>query len=714
LKARRLSLFVLGLGAGLGLCALPAGAVVTATWTVESYPQWDAGDATSAFITSAGELRPGWDTRRTALEGDAVWSSLRLADGSVLLGSDAGGAIFRLAGDASKKLVNLPGAIAVVALAQTADGTVWAGAMPGNKLWKIDVAAGKAVATAPLGKDKDVETVWSLAAAGNTVYAGTGPSGKLFAVTGGAAKEVFDTDDKRITALAVTGDGAVWLGTSDRALVFRFDPKLGKARAMADFAGNEVSSLAAFRDGVVAAANDLAEQPPATGKTPAQVEAAEKPNAAKGQVAKPPEVGTKPGADKDPVPVTDLGRKGAKKGKGALFRIGKDGRLDQLHALTQTYFTSVAVAPDGAVYAGAADKGRIYMVETDDSVATAFDVDERSVSQLWFESNLIGFTTDDAAAAYRATGRASQARYVSDVLDTKAVSRFGKLSWSATGKVKLETRTGNTAKPGVGWSEWQAPTQGGKLGGGNEGGKVASPGGRYLQFRIALEDDVARVRRVTSYYVPQNQPTTVQDVSVEIATKEPLPTLKDSAAKPRSPILRVKWKIENPDGDDTTYTLEARRDGEANWRPIQTGKTPLTQTSWEWNTETYPDGWYRVRVTASDAAANSPDRALTSSQTTTMFAIDNTRPLIDALTVTYPRAQARATDALSTLSEMAFSVDDGPWQLGTSGDGLFDDLTEDLRIELPTGVSRGTHTLAVRVADAAGNVGSTSTTFVVK
>jgi len=711
-KDFRLSSVVCALGLVLG--ALPAGAVVTATWSIETYPQWDAGDATSAFITSAGELRPGWDTKRTTLEGDAVWSSLRLADGSVLLGSDAGGAIFRLAGDASKKLVTLPGAIAVVALTQTTDGTVWAGAMPGNKLWKIDVAAGKATPTAPLGKDKDVETVWSLTAIGNTVYAGTGPSGKLFAVTNGVAKEVFDTDDKRITALTVTSDGAVWLGTSDRALVFRFDPKLGKARAMADFAGNEVGSLAAFRDGVVAAANDLAEQAPPTGKTPAQVEAAEKPNAAKGQAAKPPEVGTKPGADKEPLPVTDLGRKGAKKGKGALFRIGKDGRLDQLHALTQTYITSIAISPDGAIYAAAADKGRIYMVDTDDSVATAFDVDERSVSQLWFDKNLLSFTTDDAAAAYRSTGRASQARYLSDVLDAKAVSQFGKLTWVATGKVKLETRSGNTAKPGVGWSEWQAPSQIGKLGGGNEGGKIASPAGRYLQFRVALEDDAARVRRVTSYYVPQNQPTTVTDVSVEPQTKESLPTLKDSAAKPRSPILKIKWKIENPDGDDTTYALEARRDGEANWRPIQTGKTPLTQTSWEWNTETYPDGWYRVRVTASDAAANSPDRALTSSQSTTMFAVDNTRPVIDALAVTYPRAQARATDALSTIGEMAFSVDDGPWQLGASADGLFDDLTEDLRIELPTGLPRGTHTLAVRVADAAGNVGSTSTTFVVK
>src|SRR5262249_57420223 len=84
--------------------AVPAGAVVTATWSVETYPQWDAGDATSAFITSAGELRPGWDIKRTALEGDAVWSSLRLADGSVLLGSDAGGAVYRPSGGAATPL----------------------------------------------------------------------------------------------------------------------------------------------------------------------------------------------------------------------------------------------------------------------------------------------------------------------------------------------------------------------------------------------------------------------------------------------------------------------------------------------------------------------------------------------------------------------------------------------------------------------------------
>jgi hypothetical protein len=709
------------------LWAASAGAVVTATWSVETYQQFDAGDATSAFITSTGELRAGWDTKRTALEGDAIWSSVKLADGSVLLGSDANATIFRVTGDGQKKVVAIPQAIAVVSLAQTADGAVWAGAMPGNKIWRIDVAKGTATPGAQL---KDVETIWSLATVGNTVYAGTGPSGKLFAITGATAKEVFDTDDKRITALASTGDGSVWFGTSERALVFRRDAK-GDTRAMADFAGNEISALAVYRDGVVAAANDLADTPAPVGKTPGQVEAGEKPNAPKGQAAKTPDAGTKPGADKDPPPVSDLGRKGAKKGKGALFRIAADGRLDQLHALTATYFTSVAVAGD-IVYAGAADKGRVYMVDSDGSVGTAFDVDERAVSQLWIDKpaegrarsgaegdakvdvkTLVGFATDDAPAAYRATGRAAQARYLSDVLDAKSVSKFGKLAWVASGKVKIETRSGNTAKPGVGWSDWQTPQQIARIGGGGEGGKIISPSGRYLQFRVALEDDAARVRRVMAYYVPQNQATQVQEVTLENSA-EKMPTLKDSAGKPRSPVLKVKWKIENPDSDDTQYTLEARRDGEANWRPVSTGKTPLTATTWDWNTETYPDGWYRVRVTATDSAANSPDRALTSTASSTMFAIDNSRPSIEALKITYPKAQARASDAISTIAEMAFSVDDGPWQLGSTADGLFDDLGEDLRIDLPTGLARGTHTLSIRVADASGNVGSTSATFVIK
>lgn len=698
----------------IAVLAIPADAVVTSTWTVETYQQFDQGDATSAFITSLGEIKPGWDTKRVALEGDGVWSALRLSDGTVLAGTDDGGAIVKVGDKDATKVTTIDGAIAVVALVQAGDGTVYAGAMPGETLWKIDVGGKKATKVATL---KDVETIWSLAVSGDSVYAGTGPDGKLFKITKGTAKEVFDTEDKRITALATTSDGAIWLGTSERALVFRYDPKTDKTRAMGDFAGNEISAIAATGGGVIVAANELTEMPAMGAKSATQVSDAEKPNAPKGEPAKMPDVGSTPGADKDTPATAEVGRKGERKGKGALFRIGDDGRLEQLHALTQTYFTGIAVDKEGQVYAGAADKGRVYLVATDDSVATAFDVDERAVSHLWWDGakgTNLAFATDDKPAVYRATGKASQAKYVSEVFDAKSSSKFGKLTWQATGKVVVETRSGNTAKPGPGWSEWAAPGQVGKLGGGTTGGKISSPSGRYLQFRVAFNEDDASMRRVSAFYVPQNDPTDVEEVTVEPGGKESTPTLKDASARARNPVVRIKWKIENSDGDDTTYTVQVRRDGESEWRALVAGKAPLTSTTYEWNTEAYQDGWYRAKVTSSDAAANSPDRTLTSTATSALFSVDNTRPTIDGLKVAYPKATAKASDAINGLTEMAFSIDDGPWQLGTTGDGIFDDLSETLVVDMPTDLAKGNHTLAIRVADASGNVGSTSTTFVVK
>ena len=706
--------------AGVSTFAVTAHAVVTASWTVDSYSQFDQGDATSAFINSLGEVRPGWDSSRVAVASDAIWASVRLADGSFLLGSDVKGSIIRVNGKDSKQLLTIDGAIAVVALTQATDGTVYAATMPGNKLYKIDVAGAKSsvVATLPA---KDVETIWSLGVAGNgTVYAGVGPSGKLFAINGGTAKEVFATGDKRITALTVDAKAdAVWFGTSERALVFRYDIKTGTTRAIADFAGNEISAiaLAPTRGGVIVAANDLQDAPSGPGKNPSSVEAGEKPNAAKGTAAKTPEAGSKPGADKEAPSVTDIGRRGAKKGRGALFNVTEDGRMKQVHALTQTYFTAVTLDPEGNIYAAAADKGRIYMVDAEQTVTTAFDVDERAVSQLLWDGKTLVFATDDASALYRAGGRASKASYVSDVFDGKASSMFGRLTYQSQGNVVVETRTGNTAKPGPGWSEWQplgneAATGPTALGG--RGGKITSPAGRYLQFRAALRDDRATLRRVALFYLPQNNATTIEDITIEPASKETQPTLKDFAGKARSPLLRVKWKIDNQDSDETSYSLDVRRDGEANWRALATGKTPLTANSWEWNTESFPDGWYRLRVTSSDVGANSPDRSLTANFTSTLFAIDNQRPVIEGLRVDGNKASAKASDAITSLTEMAFAVDDGPWQLGTTADGMFDDSTETLRIDLPSTLAKGTHTLAVRVADAAGNVGAISSSFVTK
>ena len=700
---------------GLLLAGTNAFAVITATWVVDSYESFEAGEAERALVTSLGEVRPGWGSSELELSFTGAWSAVEDKDGTVYIGSDDNGAIYAVRGQKVEKLAAIKKAVAITSLALGQGGQLFAGTMPGGEVWRIDSRSGKAT---KLAKLKGAETVWSLAyePAGKTLYAGTGPEGKLFALQPGkgAPRVVFDTEDKRIMSLVASSEGSVWLGTSDSALVFRYDPKTRRARAMADFAGNEVGALAEYRGGVIAAASEL--EPPSTSgaKTKEAVDKVKK-RKEPGQTLKSPPAGSVPGADAKAPEGSEAPRKGGRKGKGALFRVRGDGQLTQLHALTSTYFTSVAVSDDGRIFAGAADKGRVYLVDVDDSVSTAFDVEQRRVTQLlWSEARGLTFTTGDSAALYRSTGRAKNALYTSEVFDAKAPARFGRISWRGEGAAALETRSGNIAEPGVGWSRWQRPTKTVRAGGREHSGEVASPPGRYLQYRAVLGSG-ATLSRTVLYYLPHNRPTRVTEVSVtaEGAQKRPV-TIQRDAAEVRSPVMKIEWKVDNEDKDSTVYRLEVRREGDVRWRPLQTGTKPLASTEFEWNTETFPDGFYRLRVTASDSRANTAARAEETSQTTPLFVIDNTRPTLSAVTVSYPQAAARASDKLSVVAEMAFSVDDGPWHIGGTSDGLFDDRSEMLRITMDSGLAPGAHTLAIRVADSAGNIVSEAVTFEVR
>ena len=686
-----------------------AGAGATTRWTVDGYEQFDEGEAEEAFISSVGEVRPGWKTTSSELEGSGTpWAAVRAGDGTIYVGTDDKASIWEMSrGGKPKKLASIDGAVAVVALAISGK-TLYAGTMPGGQVWKLE-GGGKA---SKLTELKDVETVWSLAVAKNgALYAGTGPDGKLFRIDpkSGQSKVAFSSQDKRILSMVATADGAVWFGTSDDALLFRHDPAKGTTRAMADFAGNEVTSLAEHKGAVVAAANELKEPTTVGIKTSSAVKEAEG-KAAKGQKGKTPE--KKPGADKATSSGAEPERKGERKGKGSLFRVRGDGQTDELHALTQTYFTSVAVNPSGQIFAGAGDKGRVYLIDTDDSVSTAFDVSQRLVTHVLAEpAGGLSFVTGDSSAVYRTTGRASKALYTSKVFDAQAPARFGSFGWRAAGNVTIETRSGNTEEPGPGWSDWQKPRDGHAAGGGAQRGKVASPTGRYLQFRARLGGDDARLRAANVYYLPQNRPTRLEEVTVTEASASKLATLEQSPSSARSPVVKLKWKVENDDGDETVYRLAVRREGDVRWRPIHTGPKPLTATSYDWNTETYPDGYYRLRVTASDRRANSEATALETSRISALFAVDNQKPSVSNIAVKYPAASARATDGISPVGEVAWSVDDGPWQLAAAQDGLFDDTTEMVIIQLPDNLEPGVHTLAIRAADEAGNTGSAAVTF---
>ena len=689
--------------------AVSANAGVTAKTTVQSYKHWSQGKSQSAFVTSQGSIRPGWETKRIAIPADGIWSAALAANGDAYIGTDHKGTVYRVRQNKVTKLATIPGVVAVVSMTVDVSGTIYAGTMPKAQVWRINPTTAKSTRVTTLAK---AETVWTLAfdSAGRYLYAGTGAQGTLVRIDpkNGKSRVVLKTQDKRILTMAAGLDGSIWVGTSDKGLVFRYDPKTDSARAMADFDANEITSMAPYRGGVIVAANQLKGPSTSELKTRSAIHKLDK-NKNKGQRAQPPKNGSTPGAD-PAAARTSPPRRGARKGQGTLFQVYDDGRLRQIHALTQTYYTSVLTTDGGRIFAGSAQKGRIYLIEQDDSAATAFDVKETMIAKLLYRKKYgLWFVTTDGSALFKNTGLANKAVYVSKVFDTKVPSRFGKLSWRSKGKLAVETRTGNTAEPEIGWSKWQKLSHIRKHSGGQRSGNIRSLPGRYLQFRVHLRSPDASVDQTSFYYLPQNLATRVQSISISRGLRN-FVTTQQGPIKPRSPVVKLQWKIANPDSDKTEYLLHVRRDGEAFWRPIETGNKPLTKTSFDWNTETFPDGNYRLRVTASDHSANSIHRSLQHNKMTSLFVLDNGKPQITDLRIRKSRVSGRLRDKWTNIAEIAYSIDDAPWQIATTEDGILDSLDEHIRITLPK-LPTGLHTFALRVADEAGNLGSVSTTF---
>jgi hypothetical protein len=221
------------------------------------------------------------------------------------------------------------------------------------------------------------------------------------------------------------------------------------------------------------------------------------------------------------------------------------------------------------------------------------------------------------------------------------------------------------------------------------------------------------LRDLTIYYQPQNQRPRVTEIIVgdEVSTHRPSAVARGT--KTRSSVVKLRWHVENPDEDELVYRLYFREEGEQNWKPIA-GSEPLTRSEFDWNTESIPDGNYVVKVVASDERSNAREDALAHSLTSTPFLIDNRKPEVVDLHVSYPLASGRARDSFSAITELAYSVDGGDWQPFNPRDGIFDDPVEDFAVRLPAGLAVGTHSLAVRAVDAADNVGAAQTTFRVK
>jgi len=289
--------------------------------------------------------------------------------------------------------------------------------------------------------------------------------------------------------------------------------------------------------------------------------------------------------------------------------------------------------------------------------------------------------------------------------------------------VMFETRSGNVSRAQKDWSPWA------KL----SGDRVASPAARFLQYRATVSG-AADLYDVTAAYEMKNVAPVVEAVQttppnykfpapVAAAATSPasltLPPLgrTNPVASPARPApdsgsspaltsakgyIGARWLANDENGDTLLFKVEIRGENETTWKPLREN---LRERYYSWDSTAYPDGKYRLRVTASDAPSNTPEQTLIGSRESDRFLIDNTAPEISGLTATAQGAKMEvrfhAKDALNVLAKAEYSVNGGEWKVVEPTTRLTDSEEHDYRFEVDRGP--GEATIAVRVSDAYEN-----------
>jgi hypothetical protein len=308
---------------------------------------------------------------------------------------------------------------------------------------------------------------------------------------------------------------------------------------------------------------------------------------------------------------------------------------------------------------------------------------------------LIG--TGDPGAVLRLSSRyVPSGQMVSEVHDTKLVSRFGALTWQATQppgtSVTIQSRSGNVGEPDETWSAWSAEQTDPAT------SRAASPPGRFVQYRVTLSTTDPRkapeLRSValsfrTSNLAPEIARLDVPDVSAA-----------DGAA--RQTRLNLRWDASDPNDDDLRFTVSVRKDGWPDW--VRLSEDPIAEKTFAWDTTAFPSGLYRVKVVASDRPSNGPAEALTRERESLGFLVDHEPPRVRLA----PKGRGASVvlhDDLTRIVKAEYALDGGRWTPVFPDDDLFDSLREQLTVSLPD-LAAGTHVLMVKATDAAGNVGA--------
>lgn len=711
---------------GLCLTCLAAAAFAgeTRSWVQSDFADFQKGARTNLAIRSDGRLTLAPKRAEVFDASNAyLWAVARDSHGAVYTGG-AGAKLYRIApGAKGEKLAEFD-ALEIHALAVDSKDRIYAATAPDGKVYRVD-AAGKIETF----YDPKQKYIWAMAfdAAGN-LFVATGDRGEIHKVgPDGGGQVFFKSDETHVRSIAVDKTGSLIAGTEPAGLVIRISPK-GEGFVVYQMAKREVTALAvgpaneiyAAAVGNKAAGGALSLQP-----TPAPPPPPPPPPASTTATGVAPAVVPAPAIPVATGPV-------AVQGGSEIYVLPERGAPRRVWSGAQDVVYALALDARGRLLVGAGNKGSLYRLEEHDlyTTLTNFPVEQTTALVAASDGSVYAATGNIGKVFRIGPGLEAEGTIESDVFDSGGYATWGRMQAGADphgGRIMLSARSGNLDRPRRDWSAWSAPVNG------VDGGKIDAPPARFLQWKATLTASGAEsptLDSVDAAYLRQNVTPRIDRIeatpynyrfpapasALTLSSGAPL-TLPAIGAKVPSPrfnadsntypamtyqkgALGVRWTSSDENGDSMMYTVEIRGAKERAWRLL---RDKIREKYYSFDSTAFPDGEYRVRITVTDAPSNTPEDALSSSEESDPFTIDNTPPAISALALSGGTLKWRAADALSIVYKAEYSIDGGEWVVADPVGKLSDSRSPEYAVAVK-GLGAGEHTVAVRVWDENDNV----------
>ena len=718
----------------------PARAGEPVIWETSSRAEILKGEARGVSVTDIGAfmLAPRF-TQLFNTDQPYIWSSAADALGNVYLGTGHDGRLYRINTDGRGALVYDAPELDVTALAIGRDGTLYAGTSPDGKVYRISTDG-----RAETYFDPPDKYIWSLAVLSDgALVVGTGDNGKLYRVRAANAEAagslLIDTNETHVISLAVDAQGQLIAGTDPGGLVLRISPD-GKAFALLDAPLREIHALAMAADGSIyaLALSDAASTSRASTSSTAAPQASESSTAQGGATVTITSIDDSGTPAQGGQQAQARSRNDLAQARSAVFRILPDGGTDVLWSSPSITAFAVAPAPQGgSVLVGTADKGRIYSVTDDGRDTLLVQSTEGQISSFVTRGREVFAASSNQGKLFRFGSEVvTEGTYESPVQDAKLIASWGRIWWRGRGVVELQTRSGNSERPDMTWSEWSAPYRD------PAGAQITSPRARFIQWRAVLRataigatgDTQTRMEDVSIAYMPRNVAPEVLSITTlpigvglqQIVQVQNDPNIEASGLDPslfgavaQVPPRRIyqrgarslQWQAEDRNGDTLEYAIYYRSLNENSFRLL---KDKLRDNFFTVDGATLADGRYLFRIVASDAPNNPTGQALAGERISEPVDIDNTPPTLRAVgqaQVTGERARVsfEVEDVTGMVKRADVSVDGSVWSAAFPDDGIADSPRERFTLEVPL-VGAGEHTISLRAFDASGNVGSVRVT----